>query len=95
MDSLGAWLIPELSLPTQLEMECDRRAAARLSRDQLAGKIDELIQAWYMQHALINRMLGEIRQLQVKLALAGPPVPSKRETEQRHVEMARELLWGN
>jgi hypothetical protein len=47
-----------------------------------------------MQHALINRMLGEIRQLQVKLALAGPPVPSKREPEQRHVEMARELLWG-
>ena len=93
MDSLGAWLIPQLSLQSELEMECDRRAAARLSRDQLAGKIDELIQAWYMQHALINRMLGEIRQLQVKLALAGPPVPSKREPEQQHVEMARELLW--
>lgn len=93
MDGPGDWLIPELSLPTQLEMECDRRAAARLGRDQLAGKIDELIQAWYMQHSLINRMLGEIRQLQVKLALAGPPVPSKREPEQRHVEMARELLW--
>ena len=93
MDSLGAWLIPKLSLQSELEMECDRRAAARLSRDQLAGKIDELIQAWYMQHALINRMLGEIRQLEVKLALAGPPVPSKREPEQRHVEMARELLW--
>ena len=89
-----ALLIPKLSLQSELEMECDRRAAARLSRDQLAGKIDELIQAWYMQHALINRMLGEIRQLQVKLALAGPPVPSKREPEQRHVEMARELLWG-
>ena len=93
MDSLGAWLIPQLSLQSELEMECDRRAAARLSRDQLAGKIDELIQAWYMQHALINRMLGEIRQLQVKLALAGPPVPSKREPEERHLEMARELLW--
>ena len=93
MDSLGAWLIPQLSLQSELEMECDRRAAARLSRDQLAGKIDELIQAWYMQHALINRMLGEIRQLEVKLALAGPPVPSKREPEERHVEMARDLLW--
>ena len=93
MDSPGAWLIPELSLQSELEMECDRRAAALLSRDQLAGKIDELIQAWYMQHSLINRMLGEIRQLEVKLALAGPPVPSKREPEQRHVEMARELLW--
>ena len=93
MDGPGDWLIPNLSLPTQLEMECDRRAAARLNRDQLAGKIDELIQSWYLQHSLINRMLGEIRQLQVKLALAGPPVPSKREPEQRHVEMARELLW--
>ena len=86
-------MIPKLSLQSELEMECYRRAAARLSRDQLAGKIDEIIQAWYMQHALINRMLGEIRQLEVKLALAGPPVPSKREPEQRHVEMARELLW--
>ena len=86
-------MIPKLSLQSELEMECDLRAAARLSRDQLAGKIDELIQALYMQHALINRMLGEIRQLEVKLALAGPPVPSKREPEQRHVEMARELLW--
>ena len=91
MDSLGAWLIPQLSLQSELEMECDRRAAARLSRDQLAGKIDELIQAWYMQHALINRMLGEIRQLEVKLALAGPPVPSKREPEQRHLDWAQEL----
>ena len=94
MDGPGDWLIPELSLPTQLEMECDRRAAARLGRDELAGKIDELIQAWYMQHSLINRMLGEIRQLQVKLALAGPPVPSKREPEQRHLDWAQELLWG-
>ena len=95
MDSPGAWLIPELSLQSELEMECDRRAAASLSRDQLAGKIDELIQAWYMQHALINRMLGEIRQLEVKLALAGPPVPSKREPEQRHLDWAQELLWGH
>ena len=95
MDSPGAWLIPELSLQSELEMECDRRAAARLSRDQLAGKIDELIQDWYMQHSLINRMLGEIRQLEVKLALAGPPVPSKPEPEQRHLDWAQELLWGH
>ena len=95
MDSPGEWLIPEVSLPTQLQMECDRRAAARLGRDELAGKIDELIQAWYVQHSLINRMLGEIRQLEVKLALAGPPVPSKPEPEQRHLDWAQELLWGH
>jgi hypothetical protein len=86
-------LVPVLSLQTQLKMECDRRAAARMSRDQLAIKIDELIQTWYMQQAMINQLLGELRQTQVKLALAGPPVPAKREPEQRHVEWARELLW--
>ena len=89
MDSL----VPVLSLPTQLEMECDRRAAARMNRDQLAIKIDELIQRWYHQHALIDQLLGEVRHLQVQVAL-GPPVPSKREPEQRHVDWARELLWG-
>jgi hypothetical protein len=86
-------LVPVLSLPTQLEMECDRRAAARLNRDQLAMKMDELIQRWYYQHALIDQLLGELRHLQVQVAL-GPPVPSKREPEQRHMEWARELLGG-
>ena len=84
-------LVPVLSLPTQLEMECDRRAAARMNRDQLAIKIDELIQQWYHQHALIDRLLGELRQLQVQVAL-GPPVPSKRGPEERHVQWALELL---
>jgi hypothetical protein len=73
-------LVPVLSLPTQLEMECDRRTAARMNRDQQAAKIDELIQQWYHQHALIDRLLGELRQLQVQVAL-GPPVPSKRGPE--------------
>lgn len=89
---MDSFLSPTLSLPTQLEMEKDRRAAARMSRDQLAEKMDEAIQAWYMQHQMINEMLGAIRQLQVKLALAGPPVPAKRGPEQRHVEWARELM---
>ena len=84
-------LVPVLSLPTQLEMECDRRAAARMNRDQQAVKIDELIQQWYHQHALIDQLLGELRHLQVQVAL-GPPVPSKREPEQRHMEWALELL---
>ena len=70
----------------------DRRAAARMSRDQLAEKMDEMIQTWYMQQAMINEMLGAIRQLQVKVALAGPPQPAKRGPEPRHVEWARELM---
>lgn len=40
---MESFLCPTLSLPTQLEMECDRRAAARMSRDQLAIKMDEMI----------------------------------------------------
>ena len=76
-------------------MERDRRAAARLSRDELAERMDEMIQSWYLQHQSINRMLGEIRQLQVKVTLAGPPVPAKREPEEQHVQWARELMgWG-
>ena len=85
-------LVPVLSLQTQLEMECDRRAAARMSRDQLAERMDEMIQSWHRQQVMINRMLGEIRQLQVQLALAGPPTPARRGPEPRHVEWARELL---
>jgi hypothetical protein len=84
-------LVPVLSLPTQLQMECDRRAAAQMNRDQQAIKIDELIQKWYHQHALIDQLLGEVRHLQVQVAL-GPAVPSKREPEQRHMEWALELL---
>ena len=63
-----------------------------MSRDQLAERLDEMIQTWYMQQAMINEMLGAIRQLQVKLALAGPPVPAKRGPEQQHVQWALELL---
>jgi hypothetical protein len=87
---MDSFLAPTLSLPTQLEMELDRRAAARMSRHQLLAKTQELIESWYLQSAMLNGALGEIRQLQVKLALAGPPTPSKREPE--HVEWARELL---
>ena len=89
---MDSYLCPTLSLPTQLEMELDRRAAARMSRDQLAEKLDEAIQSWYLQSAMLNGALGEIRQLQVKLALAGPPVPAKRGPEPKHVEMARQVM---
>jgi hypothetical protein len=89
---MDSYLAPTLSLPTQLEMELDKRAAAKMSRQQLLQKTQELIESWYMQSAMLNGALAEIRQLQVKLALAGPPVPAKRGPEQRHVEWARELM---
>ena len=89
---MDSFLAPTLSLPTQLEMELDKRAAARMSHDQLVAKTQELIESWYLQSAMLNGALGEIRQLQVKLALAGPPVPAKHGPEQQHVQWALELL---
>ena len=89
---MDSYLCPTLSLPTQLEMELDKRAAASMSHDQLVKRTQELIDAWYLQSAMLNGALGEIRQLQVKLALAGPPVRSRPEPEPEHMVMARELM---
>jgi hypothetical protein len=89
---VDAWFIPDLSLPTELQMEADRRAAAKLSRDELNILADKLICDWYQQRELIDRALGRVRHLEVELALAGPPVPARREPEPQHLEWARELL---
>jgi hypothetical protein len=86
----GAWLTPDLSLPTQFEMEQDRRAAARMHPQQLAVKTDELIQNWYRQREMIDRLLGRVRQLEVEVALAGaPPLGGPK---QEHYEWAAEVL---
>jgi len=89
---MDSFLSPSLSLPTQLEMEVAKRTAAKMSRDQLVAKTQEMTEAWYLQTAMLDGALREIRQLQVKLALAGPPVPSKPGPEPRHLEWARELM---
>jgi hypothetical protein len=89
---MESFLAPKLSLPTQLEMELDKRAAARMSRQELLAKTQELIESWYMQQAMLNGALGEVRQLQVKVALAGPPTPARRGPEERHVQWAMELM---
>ena len=89
---MDSFLAPTLSLPTQLEMELDKRSAARMSRDQLVAKTQELIESWYLQSAMLNGALGEIRQLQVKLALAGPPVPARRGPDPEHYVMARQVM---
>lgn len=73
-------------------MELDKRAAARMGHRELVGRTQELIESWYMQQAMLNGALGEIRQLQVKLALAGPPLPARRGPEPKHVQWARELM---
>lgn len=85
------WLVPELSVSTQLRQEVDRRAAANLSRDELAILTDKLIVAWYMHNELINNLLGRIRHLEVDVALSTAQ-PSTPEPSQEHYEWAKELL---
>ena len=89
---MDSFLCPTLSLPTQLEMEKDGPGAGRMSRDQLAEKMDEMIQTWYMQQQMINEMLGAIRQLQVQVVLAGDPKRAKRGPEPKHMAWARDLM---
>jgi hypothetical protein len=78
-----------LSLSSRFEMERDRRAAAHMSRDQLAERCDELIQAWYQQQHLILQLQRKAANLQVELALKGAP-PLGEPTGEHH-RWAREL----
>lgn len=83
-------MIPTLSLQTELNQERARRAAAKMSRDQLAMKVDELIKSWFLQQELINRLLGRVRQLEVQVALQeAPPLGPPRA---EHHQWAAELL---
>ena len=89
-DDSMAWLTGELSLPSQLHQEMDRRTAAKLSRDDLSILVDRLITDWYRHTATIDALLGKVRHLQVEVALSssvqGVPPPSP-----EHYEMVKEL----
>jgi len=78
-----------LSLARQCEMEVDRRAAARMSRDELAQRCDELIQAWHQQQNMIRELQRKAANLQVELALKGAP-PLGEPKDEHHL-WAREL----
>ncbi len=71
-------------------MERDRRAAAHMSRDQLAERCDELIQAWYQQQHLILELQRAAANLMVQSALDGAPAFGAVSDE--HRQMAREVL---
>lgn len=89
----GPWFAPELSLSSQMEMEIDRRAAARMSRDELAIRVDDLIQAWYQHREAIQRASREIAGLQYKLALAEAPCTMGQNPPQaEHYRWAQEVL---
>lgn len=86
----NSWMIPTLSLQTQLSMERERRAAAHLSRDQLNIVVDQLIQHTYQQQELINRALGRVRHLEVELTLQSYSVPLGAPSQDHH-RWAQEL----
>jgi len=64
------WLTPQPEPHTQLRQEQDRRAAAKLSRDELSILADKLIVDWYTHSALIDSLLRRVRCLEVELALS-------------------------
>lgn len=88
--SPSAWFIPKLSVTTQLHQEIDRRAAARLSRDELASITDKLIQDWYHHTTLIDSLLGKVRSMEVKLALSS--APRLEGPKEEHFTWAKQLL---
>jgi len=85
------WLVPHLSLATQLEQELDRRKAAKLSHHELSVLVDTLICKWYHNQELISRLLRQVQQLQVKAALAEAK-PSNPEPSAEHYQWAQDLL---
>jgi hypothetical protein len=88
----GPWFAPELSLPTQFDMARDRRALAKLHRDELAQKADELVVDWYQMREAIQRASREIAGLQCQLALEQQPCTyGQNAPSDSHLEWAREL----
>jgi hypothetical protein len=91
MDCSGAWLIPSLSLQSEMHQEMDRRIAARLDKNTLHVLADDLIVQWYKQQSVIDQALGRVRHLEVQLALA-ESLPSDARVSDVHMQMAQELL---
>lgn len=91
MDCSGAWLIPSLSLQSELHQESDRRIAARLDKDTLHVLADDLIVQWYKHQNIIDRALGRVRQLEAELALS-ESIPWDGHVSDEYIQMARELM---
>jgi hypothetical protein len=87
------WWNPELSLPTQFDMARDRRALARLHRDELIQHADRLLVEWYRMREALNQGAREIAGLQCQLALAEQPcTQGHNPPSAEHHEWAREVL---
>ena len=84
-------MVPTLSLETQLSRALDRRTAAHLCRDDLSIVVDGLIVQAYGQKALIDSLLGRVRQLEVELVLARDAKPAQPPSS-NHRQWAKDLL---
>ena len=93
MASSNSWMVPTLSLETQLSRALDRRTAAHLCRDDLSIVVDDLIMRAYGQKALIDALLGRVRHLEVELVLARDARPLQPHSDE-HQRWAREVLQG-
>jgi hypothetical protein len=85
------WMVPTVSLETQLSRALDRRTAAHLCRDDLRIVVDGLIVRTYDQKALIDSLLGRARHLEVELVLARDARPLQPPSDE-HQRWAREVL---
>lgn len=86
-----SWVNPDLSLPSQLEREMDRRRAARATRDELSILADKLLLDWYRHETVIAAAAKRIASLELQLMLAQSQ-PARPEPAPRHLQWARELL---
>ena len=86
-------MVPTLSLETQLSRALARRTAANLCRDDLSIVVDELIVQTYDQKALIDSLLGRVRQLEVELVLARDARPLQPPSNE-HQRWAMDVLQG-
>jgi hypothetical protein len=87
------WMVPTLSLETELSRALDRRTAAHLCRNDLSIVVDDLIMRAYGQKALIDSLLGRVRCLEVELVLARDARPLQPPSDE-HQRWAREVLQG-
>jgi hypothetical protein len=87
------WMVPTLSLETELSRALDRRTAAHLCRNDLSIVVDDLIMRAYGQKALIDSLLGRVRCLEVELVLARDARPLQLPSDE-HQRWAREVLQG-
>ena len=88
---MASWLRSTLNLESELSLERDRRAAARLTRDELQILADKLICDAYNTHNLLAQAIARVTSLEVELMLAKAQ-PSKPEPGPQHWQWAKQLL---